>query len=131
MTIGRNQISDLEAIAAMPGLEEMAERLAEFCVGRTDPVSMLIYVAGQWPGGSRNELTSLLKDTGVWEMLRVSAARVGRVLPRGAPTHDQLRHMRDRAGIGIGADVAWSMTPAMKALTLSVGLLEPASRGSL
>lgn len=136
MTIGRNMISDLEAIAAMPGLEEISEAMAPYCTGN-DATSMLIFVAGQWTCGSRNELTSLFTSTATWELLRKSAARVGRHLPERPPTQDQLRHFRDRADRAhdasdpIGREVAMAMTSAMQSLVRSVGLLTPSTPDDL
>jgi len=123
MTLARNSIADLCAIAAMPGIEELAEIIAPYCTRTTDPKSMIIYLAGQWVVGSRNELTSMLRHESTWEEMRTSAARVGRMLSIFPPTHDQWRHLRDRAGEGLGEALANAFIPAMAPLVRMVGLL--------
>ena len=56
MSTARTQIADIEAIAAMPGLEEMAAPLEPFVAGKQDPVALTIFNAAQWAGGGRTEL---------------------------------------------------------------------------
>ncbi len=123
MTVARNPIADLCAIAAMPGLEALAEAIAPVCTLRTDPVSQIVFLAGQWTLGSRNKLTSVLEHESTWSEMRESAARVGRCLPVAPPTQNQLRHVRGRAGAGFGQVLADAFTVAMAPLTRSVGLL--------
>jgi hypothetical protein len=55
----RNPISDLEAVAATPGLEQLAEAISRHVEpGRgssADPMSILIFLAGRWAFGSANK----------------------------------------------------------------------------
>lgn len=123
MGMSRNVLSDLEAIAAMPGLEAMAEAISAGKEFSGDVVSMLIFNAGQWAAGSRNELHSLLATTDTWEMMRKSAARVGRVLPSKPPSQDQLYRFRRQGGDNLGHEMSEAFIPAMRDLVLSTGLL--------
>jgi hypothetical protein len=124
MTIARDSLTDLLAIAAMPGLEQMSETIVADTDTTADAVMLhLVFCASQWTTGSRNELTSLLRHDFVWDQIRASANRVGRHLPRRAPTHDTFRHFRDRAGDAVGAVAAHAFTPAMATLVRDAGLL--------
>ena len=124
MTAARNPISDLKAIAAMPGLEELAEVIAPFTGGgKTNPTSILIYTAGQWALGSRSKLTSTLRFETVWPQIQATAKLVGRTLPDNPPTHDQLRHVRDRADGHLGRLLSDALPAAMAPLVRSIGLL--------
>lgn len=125
----RNPISDLEAIAAMPDLEVLADvvdRLAPF--GRavtTDPLSMVIFLAGRAAFGSANQLTSALSCTELWTIVRSSAARVGRILPETPPTFDQLRHVHRKAGDDLGPALAETLTGPAMDLARAAGFYDP------
>lgn len=125
----RNPISDLEAVAAMPGLEQLAAVIARHVQpGRgsaADPVSMMIFLAGRWAFGSANTFDSAARSTDLWETLRGSAARVGRVLPEPPPTFSQLSHLRRAATAGLGSDLSLEFTKVAVELAKSVGLLNP------
>lgn len=124
----RNPISDLEAVAAMPGLEVLAEVIAEYVKpGRgsaADPMSMLIFAAGRLAFGSANVCDSILRSTAVWESLRASAASVGRHLPEKPPTFDQLHHLRRAADEGLGAALAAALPSITVPLAQSMGMLD-------
>ena len=122
MATDRNPYSDLEAIAAMPGLEELAA-VCEPWANRRCPTSMLIFTAGQWAAGSRNRLHSMLQHSPLWESVRQSAARVGRQLPERPPTQDQLDKFRRDAPDDLGLRLALALTPATRHVVDAVGLL--------
>ena len=50
--MSRNQISDLEAVVAMPGLEALANVIEQHRKPRSgsaaDPLSVLIFLIGRW-----------------------------------------------------------------------------------
>lgn len=125
----RNPISDLQAVAAMPGLEEFAAVIAAHVApGRnkpTDHTSILILLAGRWAFGSANSCDSAFRATPLWEMVRESAASVGRVLPVAPPTFDKLRHLREAADEGLAAAVAAAFPAVAVPLAKSMGLLDP------
>ena len=124
MAKARNPIAELCAIAAMPGIEDLAQVIAPYCKGSTDPNAQIIYLAGQWVTGSRNKLTSLLRDEAVWGEMRASAARTGRALPHRPPSEDKQRHIRDRADdANFGQQLADAFVPATAPLARMVGLM--------
>lgn len=131
--MGRNAVSDMEAVAAMPGLEELAEPIPRWMGWtrrtRSHPESLLVFAAGQWPCRSANELDSLFKHTGVWEQVRASAARVGRVLPEQPPTADQYHRMR-RASVELAEELAGGVTGPAVSIARQVGLLAAGERSS-
>lgn len=127
MSVSRNQTSDLLAIAAMPGLETMAAAFDN--TNNDETVAMLVFLAGQWVASSRSSLTAELKSTDTWEQMRASARRVGRELPARAPTHDQLRHFRDRHARTENVHaLAASLTPATEPIARGAGLLTAAPK---
>jgi hypothetical protein len=127
----RNPISDLEAVAAMPGLEQLADVVARHVIrgkgSATDPMSILILLAGRWAFGSANTFDSAVQTTPLWEQLRTSAARVGRSLPERPPTFSQLCHLRKAADDGLMASLSVEFTKASVALAKEVGLLDPSN----
>lgn len=126
MALTPNPEAALEAIAAMPNLEMFAEALEPYS-GRADSLSMAVYLAGQWGWPSRNQLSSVLSTScDLWEKVRTSAARVGRELGTRPPTHDQLRHLRDRAPEDLGAQLARLIPAATAPIAEQVGLVQPA-----
>ena len=129
--IGRNPISDLEAIAAMPGLEALAETMLEFDPPtrkrRGDPMSLLILTAARWTFDSMNEVESALLTTSLWEAVRASAARGGRELPEEPPSSGQLRHFRARADDGLIDAMSETFSRLAVDLAQQAGLLDPAA----
>ena len=93
----RDPITDSEAIAAMPGLESIAEVVAEQRPrkrkGRSDPLAQVILCGVARAFGSQEKAASALRHGGLWERVRASAARVGRDLPEAPPTADQIDHL--------------------------------------
>lgn len=124
MALTPNPQSALEAIAAMPNLEMYAETLGPYS-GRSDPLSMVVYLAAQWGWPSRNQLSSVLSTSDSWDKARDSAQRVGRKLGPKPPTHDQLRHLRDRAPEDLGAQMARLIPAATAPIAAQVGLVQP------
>lgn len=123
MTIARDSMTDLLALAAMPGLELIGEALAsEVGCSADDALMCVWFIGAQWVTGSRNELTALLSHRCIWDEIRASAARVGRVFPLCAPTHNMLRH-RLSGHNRVGAIVAAAFPMAMRELIRSAGLL--------
>lgn len=125
----RNPISDLEAVAAMPGLSELADVMVEFLpAGRSTRAEMeaiLVFLAGRWAFGSANRCDSAMATTNLWEDLRASAAEVGRALPESPPTFSKLHHLRRVAAGGMADAVAAELTEVAVPLAKSVGLLDP------
>ena len=127
---GRHPEADLEAIAAMPGLEAVAEAIAVADTAKRassrNYLAITILIAARWAfGGSMNQLTTALRTSSLWDRCRESAARVGRQLPADPPTEGQFRHLRDRTP-GLGRVAATALTPIAVELTQQLGLLEPA-----
>lgn len=126
----RNPFSDLEAVAAMPGLEELADVFSDFLPdgrgSRAEWVSMLVFLAGRWAIGSANTCSSTFMATPVWDYLRESAARVGRELSVAPPTFDKLRHLREATGEGFADALAEAVAGVAVPLAQSMGLLDPA-----
>lgn len=126
MVTARTSVSDMEAIAAMPGIEEVAKAMVPYADKGQDPVSLTIFNAVQWAVGSRTEAYSLLRHDGLWERLRVSAARVKRTLDGKCPSEEKLAKVRkasaDSDG-GLGREMATRFVTASRDLVLSCGLL--------
>lgn|GEM_PF-2103842 len=126
MRIGRNVIADLEAVAAVPGLEELAATLRSLDPRprpRVDYLALCLLLAGRWICGSLNEFESLLCTTDVWEWMCRSAARVGRELPERPATADQLRHFRDNAVEAYGEQALSAVTAFGVQICALTGLL--------
>ncbi|WP_334145092.1 hypothetical protein [Rhabdothermincola sp.] len=125
----RNPISDLEAVAAMPGLDDFADVLAGFVPARNgsaaDPASTLVFLAGRWAFGSANSCDSALRSTVLWELIRASAARAGRVLPKKPPTFNKLHHLRRAADDGAAEALAAALPELTVTLARQVGLVVP------
>ncbi len=130
----RNPISDLEAVAAMPDLEHIAEVLVPLIKpgsgSAADPVSLLIFLAGRWAFGSANKCDSVFRSTDLWNSLRRSAARVERHLPERPPTFSQLCHLRKITDDGLLEGLSVEFTKASVTLAKSVGLLDVADESS-
>lgn len=122
MAVDRVPLADWEAIAAMPGLESLAEVFEPFC-RRADPLSLLIFTAAQWSAGSRNRLHSWFAATDSWELVRASAARVGRSLPVKPPTQDQLDKLRREMSERDATVLMQRFAVAAREVTEVVGLL--------
>lgn len=96
--IGRNPVSDMEAVACSPQLAPMAEVLAELDPAggrrRSDPASLLVFAAGCWAYSSAHQLHSTLQTTDLWKgYICPAAARAGQPLPSTPPTVDQVRQL--------------------------------------
>jgi hypothetical protein len=125
----RNPISDLQAVAAMPDLEVLAEVIAKHVrPGRgsaADPMSILILLAGRWAFGSANRADSSFRTTPLWEIIRMSARSVGRMLPERPPTYNQLRHLRLAADDGLHEALTSAFSKIAVPLAKEIGLLTP------
>ena len=130
----RNPISDLEALAAMPGLEDLADILVRHVssgrLKRPQALGVLIFLGGRWAFGSANACESALRSTNLWDGLRESAARVGRFLPETPPTYHQYEKIRRRLGEDLPHELSEAFSAAAVNLAQSIGLLsaEPTSR---
>lgn len=125
----RNPISDLEAVAAMPGLEALASVLArnvrKASGSAADPASILIFLAARWAFGSANRADSAFRTTPLWDVVRQSASSVGRELPSRAPTMSMLDHLRRAALPTLFDELSEAFTLEAVALAREVGLLAP------
>lgn len=118
MTYSRHQDDDFKAIAAMPGLETLAEVLDPYC---TDSMEAVIYLAAQHAVKSRNQLSAAFRQGDRWSVVVDAAAKVGRTLG-DPPSHDKLRHLRDRCPT-LGRAMADAFPAAMTPLVQDLGLL--------
>jgi len=132
--MSRGMSSQLDAVFAMPGLEQIARPLFPYVPRDTDAVALVAYLASRPVLRSANAADGELSYPGVWDRLRGVADGVGRELSKKAPTFDKLRHLRDR----IGGDlddvlVAMQIEFTLEALKLArlVGLADPATVGDL
>lgn len=129
--LSRNPISDMEAIAAMPGLEVMADVLASHDpstrVTKSHPISLAIFLASRWAWEADVSTDSVLRSTAVWQGIRDSAAHVGRTLPLDPPTQDQWRHYRKRALPGYADALANALTEPALTIGRSIGMYDPTS----
>ena len=128
----RNDLVDLEAVAAWPWLADLAGVLREHDrVSRSlraGHVGLAFFIAARWAIGSGTGLTSLLSDGPLWARLRIAALSGGVDLPVVAPTYDQLKSYRDRVGDGFGdmlEDLLQVLTEAAVAQAQAQGLLLP------
>lgn len=130
MQLGRNPISDMEAIAGSPQLPYLAEVLDECDPAgprrKSDPASLLVFAAGCWAFGSASKTHSLLQGTPLWELLfRPAAARAGYPLPEKPPTVDQVRGLLKRnPNIGYELRDVFTQT-AVSEIARPIGLLQP------
>lgn len=132
MAVGRNPVSDLEALVAMPGLEELAgvyEDYGSHGLPRgADPLALVIFDAARGIVGSANKADSLFKFTDVWERLRASAARApggGRGLPERPPTPTDADRLRRQAGSGMAQAYAQALCRPAVEVGRAVGLGRP------
>ena len=125
----RNAFSDIQAVAAMPDLEVLADLIAQHVRPRkgsaADPLSILIFLAARWAFGSANQADSTFLTTPIWEWIRLSALTVGRVLPERPPTFDQLRHLRLAADDGLHEALSIAFSQVSIPLAKQIGLLTP------
>lgn len=123
----RNPISDLEALAAMPGLEALADVLLRHLPPRriTHPQAMglLILLGGRWTWGSANTCASALLTTEIWEHVKKSALRVGRALAPRPPTYHQYEKVRREFRPEVYHDLSVTFTKEAVALAKLAGLL--------
>jgi hypothetical protein len=125
----RNPLSDLEAIAAMPGLDQLAAVL-EPHAGTCGPMAMAMFIAGKSVVGSANRLSSMLTTTCTWDIMRESAAQVGRSIHR-PPTDDQFHHLKlrfkkatkDSGDLPLGQQLSLALTAASAPIVDACGLL--------
>ena len=127
----RNPISDLEALAAMPGLEVLADILVRHVssgrLRRPQALGVLIFLGGRWAFGSANACESALRSTNLWDCLRESAARVGRDLPTTPPTYHQYEKIRRLLDEDLPRELSEAFSTAAVALAQSIGLLSAES----
>jgi hypothetical protein len=121
------QYDELQAIAAMPGLETLADAICGPGGDFDAAMNEVIFRAVRWVFGGTERASSTLSHPGStdWAMMREAANGVGRELTRKPPTVDKSRHFNDRFHVPIGLALADALVPAMKLLTHDVGLLLP------
>lgn len=127
--VGRNPISDLEAVAGSPQLAPLAAALEDLDPSgsrrRSHPASLLVFVAGCWAFGSANRVHSVLQTTGLWETVVCPAAkRAGSDLPKAPPTADQVRQLLIRRP-EVGFELRDVFTSTAVTVARQVGLLVP------
>lgn len=121
----RDPITNCLALAAMPDLEEVAAPLAPK-IGEQAALATVVYLGVRAAFGSHRTAASALLRTSLWDDMRSSAARVGRTLPRDAPTYDKLRHYRRKPGMAaVVEQVHEQLSVEAVALARSMGLLLP------
>ncbi len=131
----RDPFTDSLAIAAMPGLEQMAEhidtQLPQQRRSRRDTTSLLILSGMARAMQSQEAAASALAYTPMWEWVRDSAASVGRELPQRPPSADQVdRWLATSKGeLGIVAERA--LNPVAMDLAHQMELLLPTTRFSI
>ena len=127
--LSRNPLADLEAIAAMPGLEQIAEVIAENDRAKkktsSDPLALTVLLAAHLACGSETQADSLLRYSPAWDIARASAARVGRILPEDPPTKEQWRHYRQRATEEYSEAMADALVEPSIEIAWMTGLLMP------
>ena len=125
----RNAFSDIQAVAAMPDLEVLADLIAQHVRPRkgsaADPLSILIFLAARRAFGSANQADSTFLTTPIWEWIRLSALTVGRVIPERPPTFDQLRHLRLAADDELHEALSIAFSQVSIPLAKQIGLLTP------
>lgn len=85
----RNDLADLYAIAAMPGLDELAAIIDEHDTvsrRRSNAVTLGFFIVGKAVTGADDQLDGLLRIPTVWALMRQSAGSVGRTL---SPRHQR------------------------------------------
>jgi hypothetical protein len=122
MSTARNPLSNAEAIAAMPGLEVLAEVMAPH-IKKSDPAAMAVRIGTVAAFGSHAAVDSLYQTTDLWEVQRASAARVGRDLPLKPPTADQFDQMRRSGEEMLGSAVADQLPAATYPIAALLPLL--------
>jgi hypothetical protein len=104
----RNPLSDLEAIAASPGLEQLSGVIAQYLNPQNPDISyslsLLMLLAGRWTFGSANACESAMRTTNLWRDLRESASSVGRRLPEDPPSLSKLHKARRALDATFAAD---------------------------
>lgn len=94
--MARGLSSELDAVFAMPGLEQIAAPLEEYVPRTGDATALVGYLAARAAAGSANRLDDELSDDRVWSRIRAFAADHGRRLPAAPPTFNKLHHLRAR-----------------------------------
>lgn len=129
----RNPISDVLAIAAVPGLEDLADVIAAKTNGRCSQqraMAMLVMLGSRLAWQSANACSSAFLSTPLWDMARQSAAAVGRTLPARPPTYNALHHFRRDV---LTEDVVQELVRALPSVTVplakSLGMLDPDGSG--
>ena len=104
----RNPLSDLEAIAASPGLEQLAGVIAQYLNPQNPDISyslsLLMLLAGRWTFRSANACESAMRTTNLCRDLRESALSVGRRLPEDLPSLSELHTARRSLDATFAAD---------------------------
>lgn len=132
--------SQLDAVFAMPGLEEIAEPLYEFVAKPQHAVAVLGYCAAR-SVLAPNALDEELSDPRVWGRIRDVAASQCRDLPVNPPTFNKLHHLRrriDQASVGsrdrfeeVLVEMNNRFIEESVKLAKAGGLLDPAKVGDL
>ena len=123
----RDPITDTLAIAAMPGLKELAVAMQHAApIVRRGPrhdVSLLILTGAARAFGSQEKAASALSNAGLWAEVRKSAASVGRQLPERPPSADQMDRLIRRAGGELAVATERALNVAAVELANNMGLL--------
>lgn len=126
--LDRDPISDCLAIAAMPGIEEFADKIHEEAPARRklrrDNRSIVIFSAASRAFGSQSKAHSAMTKGGLWESMRDSAASVGRDLPAEVPSPDQVCHLL-RTHEHLPAALEHVLNTTAMDLAQSMGLFDP------
>lgn len=122
-------ISATLAIAAMPGLDEMAAHIDEHVPARRrsrrDTRSILVLAGAARAFRSQEQAANALRDGGLWERTVASAAAFGRQLPLEPPSPDQLDRWLRNDGHGLAAAAEQAFNHAAVELAHELGLLRP------
>lgn len=123
----RNPLDDTLALAAMPGLEVMAEAIEEVVPQsnkqRRDTRSLLVLAGAARTFGSENKAVSAFTHGGLWQAAVASAERVGRILPPKPPTADQARQLLNAKAPEMVAALEGALNHTAVALARQMGLL--------
>lgn len=116
------------AIAAMPGLDEMAEHIDQQVPAQRrsarDTRSMLILAGAARAFASQEQAANALRYGGLWERVVASAAQVGRELPSRPPLPDQLDRWLRTDGPHLAVAAEQGFNRAAVALANQLGLLQ-------
>ena len=127
----RDPITNSLAIAAMPGLAKMAEdidkELPQQRRSRRDTTSLLVLSGMARAMQSQEAAASAVKHTPLWEMVRASAASVGRELPERPPSADSIDRWLANSDGQLGIVAERALNPVAMALAHKMGLLLPST----